>query len=62
MQSSEKPDPPGHLGHRRRLRERFMSGGGDALADYELLEILLICATPSRTPRTLAFSQFREVT
>jgi len=28
-------------GHRARLRERLLTGGGDALADYELLEFLL---------------------
>ena len=28
-------------GHRARLRERLLNGGGDALADYELLEFLL---------------------
>lgn len=28
-------------GHRARLRERLLKGGGDALADYELLEFLL---------------------
>jgi DNA repair protein RadC len=32
---------PHYLGHRDRLRERFASAGADALADYELLELLL---------------------
>jgi DNA repair protein RadC len=37
----EKPD---YLGHRKRLRERFMQGveaGASTLSDYELLELLL---------------------
>jgi len=32
---------PHYHGHRRRLRERFLKAGADALADYELLELLL---------------------
>ena len=30
--------------HRARLRHRFMTGGADALPDYELLELLLFRA------------------
>lgn len=32
--------------HRKRLRERFMSGGADAMPDYELLELILFAAIP----------------
>lgn len=35
-----KPKPHYH-GHRDRLRERFIKGGPEALADYELLELYL---------------------
>jgi len=35
------PETPDYLGHRQRLRDRFLSGGSGALADYELLELLL---------------------
>jgi DNA repair protein RadC len=41
--AAEKPD---YLGHRKRLRERFLAGGPTALADYELLELLLCQAQP----------------
>jgi DNA repair protein RadC len=34
-------DKPDYLGHRRRLRDRFMNGGDGSLQDYELLELLL---------------------
>jgi DNA repair protein RadC len=34
-------DKPDYLGHRQRLRERFLNGGDGALQDYELLELLL---------------------
>ena len=36
-----------HAGHRERLRKRFLRAGGDALADYELLELLLFIPPPS---------------
>lgn len=39
------PPKPHYLGHRERLRERF-SAAGDALADYELLELLLFRLIP----------------
>lgn len=35
---------PHHVNHRRRLRERFLNGDGETLADYELLELLLFFA------------------
>ncbi len=34
-------DKPDYLGHRQRLRDRFLNGGDGALQDYELLELLL---------------------
>ena len=38
----DKPDEkPHYAGHRKRLRERFRDAGPDALADYELLEMIL---------------------
>lgn len=37
---------PHHTGHRKRLRERFLAGGAEALADYELLEMILFPAKP----------------
>jgi DNA repair protein RadC len=52
--NAEKPDEPGHLGHRRRLRERFLAGGGAALADYELLEIVLFQAIPRQDTKPIA--------
>ncbi len=45
---------PLHSGHRDRLRERFVAGGSDALADYELLELLLFMAIPRRDTNKLA--------
>ena len=35
---------PHHAGHRQRLRARFLDAGAKALADYELLELLLFRA------------------
>ncbi len=48
---SEKPH---HLGHRNRLRERFLTGGTDALADYELLELILFRAIPRGDMKPMA--------
>jgi len=40
--------------HRARLRERFLSGGADALPDYEMLELVLFRAIPRRDVKPLA--------
>lgn len=40
--------------HRKRLRERFMSGGAQAMPDYELLELLLFRAIPRQDVKPLA--------
>ncbi|GHD61524.1 DNA repair protein RadC [Thalassobaculum fulvum] len=39
-------DHDDRLGHRARLRRRFLEAGAEALADYELLELLLFQARP----------------
>lgn len=59
--------PPHHLGHRDRLRQRFLDGGDAALPDYELLELLLFRSIPQRDVKPLAkqliqhFGSFAEV-
>ena len=45
---------PHYLGHRARLRERFLGAGGDALPDYELLELILFSARPRGDVKPLA--------
>jgi len=40
--------------HRQRLRDRFVQGGGAALADYELLELILFRAIPRQDVKPLA--------
>ncbi len=40
--------------HRKRLRERFMYGGAEALPDYELLELVLFRAIPRQDVKPLA--------
>jgi DNA repair protein RadC len=58
---------PHYLGHRERLRERFRKAGGGALADYELLELVLFRAISRRDVKPLAkallarFGSFAEV-
>jgi DNA repair protein RadC len=54
-------------GHRKRLRERFRTGGAEAVADYELLEMVLFRAFPRGDTKPLAkallnhFGSFAEV-
>jgi len=58
---------PHYLGHRERLRQRFLQGGSDALHDYEMLELILFRAIPRGDVKPLAkqlltkFGSFSEV-
>ncbi len=60
-------EPPHFLGHRERLKARFRDIGGEALADYELLELILFAAVPRRDTKPIAkallarFGTFPEV-
>jgi DNA repair protein RadC len=44
----------GPTGHRARMRDRLLDRGGDSLADYELLEMLLFFAQPKGDTKPLA--------
>src|SRR5262249_60947275 len=58
---------PHYHGHRDRLRARFREAGPDALADYEMLELILFRAIPQRDVKPLAktllekFGSYAEV-
>ncbi len=55
FQHSEPHKIPSYLkDHRKRLRERFIRGGADAMPDYELLELVLFRAIPRRDVKPLA--------
>ena len=54
------PDDPHHLGHRDRLRARFAEAGDEALADYELLELVLFRSIPRRDVKPLAKNLIRQ--
>jgi len=47
-------EEPLYLGHRERLRQRFMVDEGASMPDYELLELLLTMAIPRRDVKPLA--------
>lgn len=61
------PQKHDYLGHRERARARFNKAGGEALADYELLELLLHVIIPQKDTKSLAkqllerFGSFSEV-
>ncbi len=46
---------PSYIGdHRKRLRDRFMAGGAQAMPDYEMLELVLFRAIPRQDVKPLA--------
>ena len=50
----EAPAPLGSEGHRNRMRLRLLKAGPDALADHELLEMVLFLALPRRDTKAIA--------
>ena len=52
--TTERSATPDHLGHRERLRDRFLAAAARRCADYELLELLLFLAIPRRDVKPLA--------
>lgn len=50
----------GAVGHRQRLRERFLAGGAEAYSDAALLELLLTYAIPQRDVAPLARTLLAE--
>jgi DNA repair protein RadC len=49
------PDDKSHYhGHRQRLRQRFLRDGGEAMEDYELLELILFHGIPQKDVKPLA--------
>ncbi len=51
---------PHYLGHRQRLRERFLQGGAEGMPDYELLELVLFAAKPRSDVKPLAKQLLRS--
>ncbi|MGI4950239.1 MAG: RadC family protein [Janthinobacterium lividum] len=48
------PSPVSAEGHRARLRARLLTAGPDAIADHELLEMMLFLALPRRDTKPIA--------
>jgi len=53
-EQGENENKPHYLGHRQRLRERFLSGNQSSILDYELLEMLLGLVQPRKDTKPLA--------
>jgi DNA repair protein RadC len=56
MSDGEQAAAPHYHGHRERLRARLREAGPEAVADYELLELVLFRAIPRRDVKPLAKS------
>lgn len=54
MPEAAAKEKPHYMGHRKRLRERFLQSGPDAVADYELLEMILFSASVRGDVKPLA--------
>ncbi len=50
----DKTQKPDYLGHRKRVRQKFLKSTGEELQDYELLEILLFNVYPRKDTKAIA--------
>ena len=48
MTQGNKKEPPHYVGHRKRLKDKFLKADPATFSDYELLELLLFQSTPRR--------------
>jgi DNA repair protein RadC len=48
-----------YIGHRQRLRERFLKSGAESLMDYEVVELLLTYAIPRKDTKPIAKALLR---
>ena len=60
MPEEVKKEAPHYVGHRKRLKEKFLNSDGSAFSDYELLELLLFQATPRKDIKPLAKKMLQE--
>jgi DNA repair protein RadC len=54
IMQSQKSEHPHYLGHRKRIRERFLKTGLASFHDYEVLELLLTFAIAQKDVKVLA--------
>ena len=52
--------PPHYIGHRGRLKERFLKTNPESFSDYELLELLLFQSIPRRDVKPIAKNLLQE--
>ncbi len=55
-----KEETPDYVGHRQRLKARFLTDKGKSMPDYELLELILMYALPRKDVKPLAKSLIKE--
>jgi DNA repair protein RadC len=55
-----KEAPHKGVGHRKRLRDRFLQSGLDGFLDYEIVELLLTLGTPRRDCKQIAKEAIKE--
>ena len=56
----EEGENPSYLGHRQRLKARFLADLGRSMPDYELLELILMYALPRKDVKPLAKELIKE--
>ncbi len=57
----KSPDEqPDYVGHRQRLKARFLTDNGRSMPDYELLELVLMFALPRKDVKPLAKKLIKE--
>ncbi len=64
MSKEEQSPEEIHLGHRKRLREKFLKSGLSGFHDYEIVELLLSLGTPRRdckAPAKEAIKRFQTL-
>ena len=56
----ENEKEPDYIGHRQRLKARFLTDKGRSMPDYELLELVLMYAIPRKDVKPIAKALLKE--
>lgn len=57
---TQPQEQPSYIGHRKRLRAKFLRSGLEILADHEIIELMLTFALPRRDTKPLAWALLKR--
>lgn len=61
LMHKKKKEDPYYIGHRKRLKDKFLNTHSDSFTDYEILELILFQAIPRRDVKPIAKEMINKI-